>query len=65
MIDKEIKKVNRAMRKHLGEGKLEEKIEKLVKDGVLEIIGCDDDGFPIVTPTEKGMQIFRDNYISV
>jgi len=64
-LNKIIKEVNKLMKKYLGEGKLEDKIEKLLKDGIVEIIGCDDVGFPIVKPTEKGMQIFRDNYISV
>ena len=65
MVTKEIKEVNKLMKEHLGEGELEEKIRKLLKDGVMEIIGCDDDGFPIVTPTEKGIQIFMDNFTEV
>ena len=63
-MDKEIKEVNELMKEYLGEGALEKKIEKLLKDGVMTVIGCDDNGFPIVTPTEKGIQIFMDNFIN-
>ena len=35
---KEIKEVNKLMKEHLGEGELEEKIRKLLKDGVMEML---------------------------
>ena len=40
-------------------------IRKLSTTKVITADTYDDDGFPIVTPTEKGIQIFMDNFTEV
>ena len=60
MNNKEIREANKSIKEYLGKGDLEIKVKKLIKQGLVEIIGCDDDGFPIVTPTKKAIKLFKE-----
>ena len=55
---KNLKHVNRELQKILGKERFEARIEKLIREGLVEIIDCEDDGTPIVDITDKGMNIF-------
>jgi|10_taG_2_1085330.scaffolds.fasta_scaffold138454_3 hypothetical protein len=54
-MNKSIKQVNKDIKKHIGAEEFDTRVERLVSEGVLEIVGCEDDGTPIVKCTEFGM----------
>ena len=54
-MNKSIKQVNKDIKECIGTEEFDAKIERLVAEGVLEIVGCEDDGTPIVKCTELGM----------
>jgi len=57
-VDKAIKDVNKKLQNMLTKDRFLDRIEELVKEGVVEIVGCEDDGTPIVNITKKGMRLF-------
>tara|TARA_Y100000310_G_scaffold92079_1_gene89617 strand:+ start:562 stop:714 length:153 start_codon:yes stop_codon:yes gene_type:complete len=35
-----------------------DRVEELVKEGVVEIVECEEDGTPIINITKKGMRLY-------
>ena len=58
MIDNNIRQVNRELRKKLTKERFIERIEVLVREGLVEIIDCEEDGTPIVNITQEGLEVF-------
>ena len=64
MISKKIRQVNNQLKDTLTKEKFVDKVEDLVKEGLVEIVDCEEDGCPIVTITDKGMEVFLTNLLS-
>ena len=58
MVDKEIRKVNKKLRNVIGKKRFVDRIEELIKEGMIEIVDCEEDGMPIVNITDKGRNTF-------
>ena len=58
MVDKEIRKVNKKLQNVLTKERFIDRIEELIKEGMVEIVDCEEDGTPIVNITDKGMDVF-------
>ncbi len=54
-MNNSIKQVNKDIKEYVGTEEFDARVERLVAEGVLEIVGCEDDGTPIVKCTEFGM----------
>jgi len=65
MISKKIRQVNNQLKDTLTKEKFVDKVEDLVKEGLVEIVDCEEDGCPIVTITDKGMEVFLTNLSTV
>jgi len=50
-----IKEVNKKIKEHVGAEEFEDRVRRLVAEGVLEIVDCEEDGTPIVKCTELGL----------
>ena len=57
-VDKAIKDVNKKLQKMITKERFIDRVEELVKEGSVEIIGCEQDGTPIINITKKGIRIF-------
>ena len=57
-VDKAIKDVNKKLQKMITKERFIDRVEELVKEGSVEIIGCEEDGTPIINITKKGMRMF-------
>ena len=58
MINKNLVKLNRKLRDTITEERFNDRIEELIKEGLVKIVGCEDDGTPIVNITKKGMRMY-------
>ena len=58
MANKEIRKVNKQLQNMITKERFLDRIEELVKEGLVEIVDCEEDGTPIVNITDKGMKTF-------
>ena len=56
----DLAKLNKQLQKTLTKEKFIKRIESLIKEGVVEIVDCEEDGTPIVNITDKGRQSFLD-----
>jgi DNA-binding MarR family transcriptional regulator len=58
----DLKQLNKQLQKTLTKEKFIKRIESLIKEGMVEIVDCEEDGTPIVNITDKGRQEFLDNF---
>ena len=63
MISKKIRQVNNQLKDVLTKEKFVDKVTDLIKEGMVEIVDCEEDGCPIVTITDKGMEVFLNEAI--
>ena len=63
MVDKEIRKVNKKLRNVIGKKRFVDRIEELIKEGMVEIVDCEEDGTPIVNITDKGRNAFLNEFV--
>jgi hypothetical protein len=63
MISKKIRQVNKQLKDTLTKEKFVDRVTDLVKEGMVEIVDCEEDGCPIVTITDKGMEVFLNEAI--
>ena len=57
-VDKAIRNVNKKLQKMITKERFIDRVEELVKEGVVEIVDCEEDGTPIINITKKGMRLF-------
>jgi hypothetical protein len=57
-VDKAIKDVNKKLQKMITKERFIDRVEELIKEGVVKLVGCEEDGTPIVNITKKGMRMF-------
>ena len=50
----DIKKLNKKLHRVMTKKRFIDRIEVLVKEGLVEIVDCEEDGTPIVNITDKG-----------
>ena len=55
---KNLKQVNKKLQNVIGKKRFINRIEELIKEGMVEIVDCEEDGTPIVNITDKGMDEF-------
>ena len=60
-MNNDIKLVNKQLKDMLTKERFVDKVESLVKEGMIEIVDCEEDGCPIVTITDKGVKAFLNN----
>ena len=60
MLNKNLVKLNRKLRDTITKERFNDRIEELIKEGMVKIVGCEDDGTPIVNITKKGMRMYMD-----
>ncbi len=53
-----LKQLNRQLQKVLTKERFIKRVEELVKEGVVEVVDCEDDGTPIVDITDRGLEEF-------
>ena len=53
-----LKQVNKKLQNVIGKKRFADRIEELIKEGMVEIVDCEEDGTPIVNITDKGMNTF-------
>jgi len=58
MPSRNLIKLNRKLRKAITEERFNDRIEELIKEGLVKIVGCEDDGTPIINITKKGMRMY-------
>ena len=58
MLDKNLVKLNRKLRDTITKERFNDRIEELIKEGMVKIVGCEDDGTPIINITKKGRRMF-------
>ena len=51
---KNLKQVNKKLQNVIGKKRFINRIEELIKEGMVEIVDCEEDGTPIVNITDKG-----------
>jgi len=54
----DLKQLNKQLQKMLTKERFLDRVEEMVKEGVVEIVDCEDDGTPIINITKKGMKLF-------
>ena len=57
-VDKTLREANKKLQNILTKERFIDRIEKMIKEGTVKIVGCEDDGTPIVNITKKGMRTF-------
>ena len=55
---KELKILNKKLQHMLTKDRFLIRIEELIKEGVIEIVDCEEDGTPIINITKKGMKLY-------
>mgnify|MGYP001178995294 FL=1 len=55
---KNLKEVNKKLQDVIGKERFTDRIEELIKEGMVEIVDCEEDGTPIVNITDKGRNVF-------
>jgi predicted transcriptional regulator len=58
MVNKELRKLNKKLQNVIGKKRFADRIEELIKEGMIEIVDCEEDGTPIVNITDKGRNVF-------
>jgi len=62
-VDKAIRKVNKQLQTVLTKERFTDRVEELIKEGVVKLVGCEEDGTPIVNITKKGMGMFLNEFV--
>jgi len=62
-VDKTIRKVNKQLQTVLTKERFTDRVEELIKEGVVKLVGCEEDGTPIVNITKKGMGMFLNEFV--
>ena len=57
-VDKTLREANKKLQNILTKERFIDRIEELIKEGTVKIVGCEDDGTPIINITKKGMRMF-------
>ena len=57
-VKKAIREANKKLQNILTKERFIDRIEELIKEGTVKIVGCEDDGTPIINITKKGMRMF-------
>jgi hypothetical protein len=57
-VDKAIRDVNKKLQKMITKERFIDRVEELIKEGVVKLVGCEEDGTPIINITKKGMRMF-------
>ena len=57
ILNKTIKQTNKDIKEFLTEDKFEKRVRKLLKLGLVELVGAEEDGSPIVKVTEWGLRL--------
>ncbi len=55
---KNLKEVNKKLQDVIGKKRFTDRIEELIKEVMVEIVDCEEDGTPIVNITDKGRNVF-------
>ena len=63
MVDKEIRKVNKKLQNMITKERFIDRIEELIKEGMVEIVDCEEDGTPIVNIKDKGRNAFLNEFV--
>tara|TARA_Y100000034_G_scaffold93933_1_gene113773 strand:- start:607 stop:804 length:198 start_codon:yes stop_codon:yes gene_type:complete len=53
-----IRQVNKKLQKMITKERFIDRVKELVKEGVVKIVDCEEDGTPIINITKKGMRLF-------
>ena len=57
-VDKSIREVNKKLQDMITKERFLNRVEELVKEGMVKIVDCEEDGTPIINITKKGMSAF-------
>ena len=57
-VDTTIREVNKKLQDMITKERLIDRVSELVKEGMVEIVDCEEDGTPIINITKKGMRMF-------
>ena len=57
-VDKAIRDVNKKLQKMITKERFIDRVEELIKEGVVKLVGCEEDGTPIINITKKGVRMF-------
>lgn len=57
-VDNAIREVNKKLQDMITKERFMDRVEELVKEGMVEIVDCEEDGTPIINITKKGMSTF-------
>jgi predicted transcriptional regulator len=57
-MDKPLRQLNKQLQNIITKERFIDRVEELVKEGVVEIVDCEEDGTPIINITDKGRRLF-------
>ena len=57
-MNKTLRQVNKQLQNIISKERFIDRVEELVKGGVVEIVDCEEDGTPIINITDKGRRLF-------
>ena len=57
-MSKKLRQVNKQLQNMITKERFIDRVEELVKEGVVEIVECEEDGTPIINITKKGMRLY-------
>jgi|TARA_Y100000310_G_scaffold308250_1_gene351168 hypothetical protein len=57
-MSKKLRQVNKQLQNIITKERFIDRVEELVKEGVVKIVDCEEDGTPIINITKKGMRIY-------
>ncbi len=57
-MNKTLRQVNKQLQNMITKERFIDRVEELVKEGVVEIVECEEDGTPIINITKKGMRLY-------
>ncbi len=57
-MNKKLRQVNKQLQNMITKERFIDRVEELVKEGVVEIVECEEDGTPIINITKKGMRLY-------
>jgi len=57
-MSKKLRQANKQLQNIITKERFIDRVEELVKEGVVKIVDCEEDGTPIINITKKGMRIY-------
>jgi len=57
-MSKKLRQANKQLQNMITKERFIDRVEELVKEGVVEIVECEEDGTPIINITKKGMRLY-------